>query len=137
MFKKGQVCTETDKGPFWFTLIAFVFGTAGTVLLFVLGGGDALAVFAGILLGTVALAAGGVLFALITDRAYIDNGVLHMSYMFKRKSISIDEIGKITLKDEVYSVYDKKGAVAGTINSKLTGVGDLIFALDRSGVNFT
>lgn len=137
MFKKGQVCTETDKGPFWFTLIAFVLGTAGTVLLFVLGGGDALAVFAGILLGTVALAAGGVLFALITDRAYIDNGVLHMSYMFKRKSISIDEIGKITLKDEVYSVYDKKGAVAGTINSKLTGVGDLIFALDRSGVNFT
>ena len=72
MFKKGQVCTETDKGPFWFTLIAFVLGTAGTVLLFVLGGGDALAVFAGILLGTVALAAGGVLFALITDRAEID-----------------------------------------------------------------
>ena len=113
MFKKGQVCTETDKGPFWFTLIAFVFGTAGTVLLFVLGGGDALAVFAGILLGTVALAAGGVLFALITDRAYIDNGVLHMSYMFKRKSISIDEIGKITLKDEVYSVYDKKAPSRG------------------------
>ncbi|MBR0232043.1 MAG: hypothetical protein IJQ53_07460 [Clostridia bacterium] len=136
MFKKGQVCTETDKGPFWFTLIAFVFGTAGTVLLFVLGGGDGLAVFAGILLGIVALSAGGVLFALVTDRAYIESGVLYMSYLFKKKSIPVEEIGKIALKDEVYYVYDKKGAVSGTINSKLTGIGDLIFALDKSGVNF-
>ena len=137
MFKKGQVSTETDKGPFLFSLIASTVGTAAAVLLFVLSKGDALAIFAGIMLAIVAVAAGAVLFAVVTDRAYIDNGVLYMSYLFKKQSIPIGDIGKITLRDEVYYIYGKNGAAAGTINAKLTAVGDVILALDKSGVNFT
>ena len=136
MFKKGQVSTEVDKKPFAFSLIAFTVGTAAAVLLFVLSKGDALAIFAGIMVAIVAVAAGAVLFALVTDRAYIDNGVLYMSYLFKKQSIPISDIGKITLRDEVYYIYGKNGAAAGTINAKLTSVGDVILALDKSGVNF-
>ena len=76
MFKKGQYGTEVDKGPFLFTLIALVVSAAVTVLLFVLGKGEALSVFAGILVGIVTLAAAAVLFALLTDKAYIDGEVL-------------------------------------------------------------
>ena len=136
MFKKGEISTEIDQKPFLFTLIALIVGLIVTVLLFVLGGGEPLAVFAGILTAIVTLAAGAVLFALLTDKAYIENKTLYMSYMFKRASIPIEKIGKIALKDEVYRVYDKNGAEVGTINAKLTAIGDVIFALDRSGVNF-
>ena len=137
MFKKGQVSTEVDKGPFIFTLAALSVGSIVTVLLFVFAGREPLAVFAGILVLTVTLAAGAVLFAMLTDRAYIDGGTLYMSYLFRKRSVKITDISRITLSDEVYHVYDKKGAKVGTINSKLTAIGDLIFALDRSGVNFT
>ena len=137
MFKKGQISTEIDKGPFWFSLIAFAGGTVAAVLLFVFSKGAALAIFAGIMVAIVAVAAGAVLFALLTDKAYIDSGTLYMSYLFKKQSIPIDDIGKITLRDEVYYVYGKNGAAAGTINAKLTAVGDVILALDKSGVNFT
>ena len=136
MFKKGQVSTEVDKGPFIFTLTALTVGLIVTVLLFVLGRGDGLAVFAGILLALVTLAAAAVLFAILTDKAYIDGGVLYMSYMFKKRSIPVKEIGKIVFKNDVYYVYDKKDAQAGTINAKLTAIGDIVFALDKSGVNF-
>ena len=136
MLKKGQVSTEVDKKPFVFSLIAFTVGTAVTVLLFVLSKGAALAIFAGIMMAIMSVAAGAVLFALVTDRAYIDDGVLYMSYLFKRKSIPIEKIGKITLREDVYYVYGKDGAAAGTINSKLTSVGDVITELDKSGVNF-
>ena len=137
MFKKGQISTEIDKGPFWFSLIAFAGGTVAAVLLFVFSKGAALAIFAGIMVAIVAVAAGAVLFAMLTDKAYIDSGTLYMSYLFKKQSIPIDDIGKITLRDEVYYVYGKNGAAAGTINAKLTAVGDVILALDKSGVNFT
>ena len=136
MFKKGEVSTAVDKGPFIFTLAALVPGAAVTVLLFVLGGGEALAIFAGIMFAIVTLAAAAVMFALLTDRVYIENDTLYMSYLFKKREVAIKEIGKITLRDEIYYVYDKSGAAAGTFNAKLTGVGDVIFALDRSGVNF-
>ena len=136
MFRKGQVSTEVDKGPFIFTLTALAVGLIATVLLFVFGRGEGLAVFAGILLALVTLAAAAVMFAILTDKAYIDGGVLYMSYMFKRRSIPVKDIGRITLKNDVYYVYDKKDAQAGTINAKLTAVGDIVFALDKSGVNF-
>ena len=136
MFKRGQVSTETDKGPLVFTLIAFTVGTAVTVLLFVLAGSEPLAIFAGIMVAVVTLAAGAVLFALITDKAYIDNGILYMSYMFKKREIAIKDIEKITLRGELYHVYDKSGAEAGTINAKLTAIGDVILSLDKSGVDF-
>lgn len=136
MFKKGQVSTEVDKGPFIFTLSALIAGAAVTVLLFVLGRGSGLSVFAGILFAVITLAAAAVLFALLTDRAYIDGGVLHMSYLFKRRAVPVSEIGKIEFRDDVYRVYDKKDVQIGTINAKLTSIGDVIFALDKSGVNF-
>ncbi|MCR5456662.1 MAG: hypothetical protein K6F14_01135 [Clostridiales bacterium] len=136
MFKKGQISTEVDKGPFLFSLIAFVGGTATAVLLFVLGNGDALAIFAGIMISVVAVVSGAILFAVLTDKAYIDNGILYMSYLFKRRSIPVKEIAKIELRNEVYSVYNKSGAIAGTINAKLTSVGDIVMELDKSGVNF-
>ncbi len=136
MFKKGQVGTEVDKGPFFFTLTALVVGCAVTVLLFVLGRGEGMAIFAGILFAAVTAAAAAVLFALLTDRAYIDDNTLYMSYMFKRKSIRIEDIGKITYSDDVYHVYDKNNVKAGTMNAKLTSIGDVVFTLDKSGVNF-
>ena len=137
MFKKGQASTEVDKGPFLFTLISLAAGAVVTALLFIFASKEPLAIFAGILFAIVTLAAGAVLLALVTDRAYVDDGVLHMSYLFKRRSIAVKDIGKITLKNDVYYVYDKKEAAVGTINAKLTAVGDVIFALDKSGVNFT
>lgn len=136
MFKKGQISTEIDRGPFLFSLIAFIGGTITAVLLFALGKGDPLAVFAGIMISIVAVASGAILFAVLTDKAYIDNGVLYMSYLFKKRSIPVKEIAKIQLRNEVYSIYNKSGAVAGTINAKLTSVGDVILELDKSGVNF-
>ena len=72
----------------------------------------------------------------LDGRAYIDDGVLYMSYLLKRRSIPIEKIGKITLREDVYYVYGKDGAAAGTINAKLTSVGDVITELDKSGVNF-
>lgn len=136
MLKKGQVSTSVDKGPFVFTLIALVAGTAVTALLFVFSGGDPLAIFAGVLFAIVTSAAGGVMFALVTDKVYIENGVLYMSYLFKKRSVAINEIGKISYKDDIYYVFDKKGAAAGNFNAKLTSVGEIIAFLDRSGVNF-
>lgn len=137
MFKKGLYGTEVDKGPFLFALIALTVGAVVTALLFIFAGKEPLAIFAGILFAVVTLAAGGVLLAIVTDRAYIDGGVLYTSYLFKRRSIRVADIGKITLKDDVYYIYDKNDAAAGTINAKLTAVGEVITALDQSGVQFT
>jgi len=137
MFKKGQISTEVDKGPFIFTLTALTVGLIVTVLLFALAFREPLAVFAGILMAIVSSAAGAVLFAMVTDRAYIDKDTLCMSYLFRKRSVKISDISSITLKDDVYHVFLKNGAEAGTINSKLTAIGDLIFALDKNGVNFT
>ncbi|MBR4256285.1 MAG: hypothetical protein IKQ18_03900 [Clostridia bacterium] len=136
MFKKGQVSTEVDKGPFIFTLVALVVGLTVTVLLFALGRGAGLAVFAGVLFAIVTLSAAVVLFALLTDKAYIDDCVLYTSYMFKKRAIKLDEIGKISYKDDVYTVFDKKGNRVSTINAKLTSIGEVIFALDKAGVDF-
>lgn len=136
MFKKGQISTEVDKAPFIFTLAALAAGLAVTVLLFVLGRGEGLSVFAGILFAVVTVAAAAVLFALVTDRVYIDDGVLYMSYLFRRRSIQIKDIGKISFADDLYFVFDKKDTKIGTMNAKLTSIGDVIFALDKAGVNF-
>ena len=134
MFRHGELSTETDVKPFVFTLVGFIASLAATLLLFMLGGGQGLAVFAGILTAIVTLAAAGVLFALVTDRAYIEGDTLHMSYLFRRSAAPIESIGKLTLKDGVYSVYDRRGDLLGTMNAQLTGMDRLILALDRRGV---
>ena len=101
MFRHGTVSTEVDRKPFVFTLTAFVVSLAATVLLFVFGHGNALAVFAGILMAIVAIASGAVLFALLTDRAYIENDVLHTGYLFRKNAIPLDKIGKSSYKEDV------------------------------------
>ena len=136
MFRRGEISTEIDKKPFFFALAAFLGCLTAAVLLFVLGGGAGLAIFAGVLLAFVAAAAGIVLFALTTDRAYIEDGVLHMNYLFRRARIPLEEIGRISLKDDVYSVFDRNGKLAGTVNAQLTGIGTVLYALDRSKVPF-
>ena len=133
MFRRGSASTEVDRKPFFFTLTAFAVGAASTALLIVFGGGNGLAVFAAILLGIVTLAAGAVLFGMVTDRAYVEDGVLHMRYLFKHAAVRLEEIGKLTLKDDTYTVYDRRGNEVGTINGKLTGVSSVLFELDRNG----
>ncbi|MBQ1899781.1 MAG: hypothetical protein II153_02625 [Erysipelotrichaceae bacterium] len=101
-----------------------------------MGKGNGLGVFAGILLLIVAIASGAVLFAMVTDQAYIREDELVMSYLFKKRSIPIKKIGKISYKENIYSVFDAKGSLAGTINGQLTGIDTVLHYLDRSGVHF-
>ena len=136
MFRKGEISTETDKKPFIFTLAALAGCLVSGILILIFAKGDALGIFASVLLFIVAASAAAVLFAMVTDRAYIEDGTLHMSYMFKHVRMPLTGIGKVTCKDQVYYVFDKKGAVAGTINGKLTGIDKILFALDRSGILF-
>ena len=136
MFKKGDISTEIDTGPFLFTLAALLCCGAAAALIFILFPGSALAVFSGILLSIVAVASALVLFAMVSDRAYIKDGSLHMSYLFKRSSVKLGDIGKIKYKDDIYSVYDKRGSLVGTVNAKLTGIDGLLRELDGAGVSF-
>lgn len=136
MFKHGEISTEVDKKPFFFTLIAFTVSLAAAVVILVVFWGKALSIFAAVLLFIVAISAGSVLLALLTDRAYVENDRLHMSYMFRRREISLDKIGKISYNEDVYKVFGKDGSLVGTINGKLTGIGDVIFELDRRQVPF-
>ena len=73
---------------------------------------------------------------MVTDRAYIEEGVLTMRYLFKKTQIPLAEIGKISLKDNVYSVFDQKEKLAGTMNAQLTGIGVILHALDQNKVPF-
>lgn len=136
MFRHGPISTETDKKPFVFTVAAFAASLTAAVLLFVLGKGNALSIIAGIFVSIVALSAGAVLLALVTDRAYVEDGVLHMTYLFTKKSVPLDKIGEISYKEDVYTVLDRDGRVLGTINAKLTGIGTVIQALDQNGIRF-
>ncbi|MBR2582820.1 MAG: hypothetical protein IKD61_05445 [Oscillospiraceae bacterium] len=136
MFRHGEFSTEIDRKPFVFTLLAFSVSLTAALLLFIFGAGDGLAIFAGILLSVVAIAAAAVLFAMVTDRAYIADEKLYMRYLFRRSEVALGEIGRITLKEDVYSVFDKRGKLAGTINAKLTGIDRILFKLDKSGASF-
>ena len=134
MFRHGECSTETDRGPFLFTLAAFVGSLTAAVLLFVLGAGHPLSVFAGILVGVVAAASGAVLFAMTSDRAYIQDDTLFMRYMFRRAQIPLEGIGRLAYRDDVYSVYDRKDNLVGTINAKLTGIERILYKLDERGI---
>ena len=134
MFKHGSISTETDKGPFFFSLASFIF-TGFFAFLFA-GKGGALGILAGIILFIVCLASGATLFAMVTDRAYIEDGTLHMSYMFKKGAVKLEDIHKVSYKDEVYSVYDKRDNLVGTINGKPTGIGRIVTELDKRNIHF-
>ena len=136
MFRHGDVSTEIDGKPFLFTLIASLGSTVAAVLLFVLGRGQALAVFAGILVAVVAVASLVILFAMLTDYAYIEHGVLRTRYLFKKTRIPLDEIGKVTCREKVYYVYGRRGDLLGTINGLLSGIDSILNALENNGVRF-
>ncbi len=135
MLKHGEISTEVDRKPFLFTLTAAAGSTAASILLFALGG-DALSIFAGVLVAVVAIVAWFILFVLVTDYAYIEDGVLHLRYLMKKQSIPLESIGKITFKDGVYSVYNRKGDAAGTVNGLATGIDVILQELDKNGVRF-
>ena len=136
MFRHGDISTEVDKGPFFFSLAAFVGSTAAAVLLFALGGGNGLAVFGAIMMLIVGLASFAVVFAMVTDWAFVEGQTLHMHYLLKERSIPFDDIEKITYKDDLYTVYTKSGKESFSMNAKLTGIGKVISALDKNGVRF-
>ena len=136
MFSHGDISTEIDKKPFVFTVVALSGSLIGAVLLFVFSKGDGLAIFAGIMLSLVFLASAAVLFAMVTDQAYIEDDTLCMHYMFRKSRIPLKEIGKVSYKDNVHSVYNKKGALVGTINAQLTGIDKILYQLEKSGASF-
>ena len=136
MFRHGDISTETDRGPFLFTLSALLGSLIAAVLILVLGGGHALAIVAGVLLLAVAAAAAAVLFAMTSDRAYIENDTLSMQYMFRRTRVPLSDISRIEYRDDVYSVFDRRDALLGTINARLTGIDRVLNKLDQSGIRF-
>ena len=134
MFRHGDISTETDRNPFVFTLLAFLGCLTAAVLLFVLGRGNALAVFAGILVAVVAAASGAVLFAMVTDQAYIKGDTLHMRYLFRSTQVPLSRISHLRYKDEVYSVHGLNDELLGTINARLTGIDRVLYRLDERGI---
>lgn len=136
MFRHGDISTETDRKPFLFTLCAFLGSLIAAVLILVCGGGQMLAVFAGILLLLLAAAAAAVLFAMASDQAYVRDDTLCMRYMFRRAEVPLSAIGRVEYKEDVYSVFDRRGDLLGTVNARLTGIDRVLNKLDQSGVRF-
>ena len=134
MFKRSEISTEVDRKPFVFTLVCLIVGLTVTIAAFLLGRGNGLAVFAGLMMAVVTLAAAIVLAAMVSDQAYIRDGILHISYLLKKAEIPLEKIGKVTLKDDIYSVYDRRGQLVGTINGLLTGIDSILYALDKTGI---
>ena len=136
MFRHGEISTEIEKGPFWFTVFVLVGGVTAAFAILHFSGTGAMNIVMAAFLGVMSLAAAAVLFALISDRTYIDNEVLYMSYLFKRSSIPVKEIGQVSFKDDVYTVYDRKKKKIGTINALATGIDRITSELNRNRVNF-
>lgn len=136
MFSHGEISTEVDKKPFFFTVAAAAVSTAAAVLLFVLGRGNALAIFSGVLVAVVAAAAFAVLFAMLTDYAYVRDGVLTTRYLFKKRNIPFSDIGRVTCTDKVYRVFDRNGNVTATVNGMLTGIDKILYSMEKNGVRF-
>ena len=136
MFRHGAVSTEIDRKPFLFTVIAASVSTVAAVLLFVLTGGDALAIFAGILVSVVALVAWLILFVMLTDYAYVDGNALKTRYLLKKAIIPFEKIGKITCREKVYYVYGRDNSLLGTVNGQLSGIDTILYELEKNGVRF-
>ena len=136
MLRHGEISTEADKGPFLFTL-AVLCGSIvlACLILFVSGKSVINIVIRGFLV-LMALAAGSVLFAMLTDYACIENGILTMSYLFKKNKIALKDIGSVSFKDDVYTVYDRKKSKVGTINALATGIDSVIGEMNKNHVNF-
>ena len=136
MFKHGSVSTEVDRKPFLFTVIAASVSTVAAVLLFALTGGNALAIFAGILVTVVELVAWFILFVMLTDYAYVDGDVLKTHYLLKKASIPFSEIDSVSCVEKVYYIRNRHGDVLATVNGQLTGIDGILHALEKNGVRF-
>lgn len=136
MFKRSEYSTEVGKGSFIFTLISFIVTTIVAILIITNYHNNALAIFSFIMLIIVSLASIIILFVMISDYSYIEDNILYMSYLFKKSSIDIKDIGKIKLKDSVYYVYNKKGDEIGTINASALGINTITNELYRNNVEF-
>ena len=136
MFRHSEISTEVGIAPFCFTQISSVASIFMCIFLLVKYSGNYLALFAAAMFLIVGIASLIVLFGMISDYAYIKDGILYMSYLLKRNSIKIEEIGKIELKDDVYHVYDRKNDEVGTINSQALGIDRIVMELDRNNVTF-
>ena len=130
-----KVSTKIDKKTLIFTIIALIMCSVLSIVLLIKYKGNYLALFAAIMLIVVAISSFVVLIGMLTDKAYIENNVLYMSYIFKKSNIKLNEIGYIEFKDDVYHVYDNKNNEVGSINGLALGIDELIHELDINNVN--
>ncbi len=134
MFRHGDISTQVDRGPFIFSLIAFAGSSVTSWLILVFAKGSPLGLWAVVLLAIVGLAALVSLFGMLTDYACIENGILHMHYLFRDRTIALKDIKRLEFKDNIYTVYDRHGSKVGTINALLTGIDEVIHELDRNRI---
>ena len=130
-----KVSTKIDKKTLIFTIVALIICSVLSVFLLIKYKGNYLAIFAAIMLIVVAISSFVVLIGMLTDKAYIENNILYMSYIFKKSNVKLNEIGYIEFKDDVYHVYDKKNSEVGSINGLALGIDELIHELDINNVN--
>lgn len=130
-----KVSTKIDKKTLIFTIVALIMCSVLSIVLLIKYKGNYLALFAAIMLIVVAISSFVVLIGMLTDKAYIENNVLYMSYIFKKSNIKLNEIGYIEFKDDVYHVYDNKNNEVGSINGLALGIDELIHELDINNVN--
>jgi len=135
MFRHGEISTEIEKKPFVVTLAVLVISVLAAILILALSH-QPLAVFAAVLLLIMAICCGLVIFGMMSDYCYIDGEKLYMHYLFKGSNIALKDIGYISLKDNVYSVFDRKENKVGTINALALGIDEILHKLNTSKVLF-
>lgn len=136
MFRHSDISTEIDRKTFLYvagalaisviTILAVLFKRPVSVMGYVII----------VMMALMVLCCLAVLFGMISDYACIKDGKLIMHYMFKGAQIELTNIGKITFKDDVYHVFDKRGEEAGTINGLALGIDEILQELNRKSVNF-
>ena len=136
MFRHGEYSTEVDKGPFIFTLTGIVSFLAVILVLLFTGDMPALKIMAIVFLLILLLSGIWVMIGLVLDYAYIKDDTLYMHYIFKMRSIKTEDIQKLTVENGIYTVYDRKGEVAGTMNAMLSGIDSVIGELNHRKVSF-
>ena len=136
MFRHGEYSTGVDKGPFIFTLTGIVSCLAVILVLLFTGDMPALKIMAIVFLLILLLSGIWVMIGLVLDYAYIKDDTLYMHYIFKMRSIKTEDIQKLTVENGIYTVYDRKGEVAGTMNAMLSGIDSVIGELNHRKVSF-
>ena len=131
MFRHGEYSTEVDKGPFIFTLTGIVSCLAVILVLLFTGDMPALKIMAIVFLLILLLSGIWVMIGLVLDYAYIKDDTL-----YKMRSIKTEDIQKLTVENGIYTVYDRKGEVAGTMNAMLSGIDSVIGELNHRKVSF-